>query len=117
LGVEVSTTRLTRYEQRKTGGVERSIALSEPSTMIGSVYRISLPGISIGEFTPYLQSFAGATTKGLPVGRTTLGLQWTPDRRVTLSGGLDGTLYGYQANGQWKAGVEASLVYGISVLW
>ncbi len=116
LGVEVSTTRITRYEQRKTGGLERNIALSEPSTMIGCVYRISLPGISIGEFSPYLQSFAGATTKGLPVGRTTLGLQWTPDRRVTLSGGLDGTLYGYETNGQWKAGVMTSLVYGVSVI-
>lgn len=116
LGIEVSTGQILRYEQRRTGGIDKQITISEQATIIGSVYRTTIPSISIGDFTPYLQSFAGATTKGLPVGRTTLGLQWTPDSRVTLSGGLDGTLYGYRANGQWKAGVMTSLVYGVSVV-
>ncbi|MBK9248103.1 MAG: hypothetical protein IPM69_08330 [Ignavibacteria bacterium] len=117
IGVEVSTDRFTRYEQRRIDGVDKRIAFSEPSTIIGSVYRIALPSMSIDEFTPYIQSFAGATTKGLPVGRATVGLQWTPDRRVTLSGGIDGTIFGYQTNGQWKAGVMTSVVYGVSVVW
>jgi len=116
LGVELSTARLTRYEQRRTSGITKQVAITDESTIVGSVYRISLPSMSIGEFSPYVQSFAGATTKGLPVGRATVGLQWTPDRRVTLSGGIDGMIYGYQTNGQWKAGVMATMVYGVSVV-
>lgn len=115
-GIEVGRAQLTRYEQRKTGGMDKQVGISESVAMIGLAHRISLPSISFGECMPYLQSFAGATTTGAPVGHATIGVQWTPDRRVTLSGGIDAMIYGYRASGSWKSGTMTSLVYGVSVV-
>lgn len=116
LGIEFINDNFSYTKTRLSGGYIESYNNAEQAVSIGAAYRLEIPSIGISDFVPYVQSFAGATVKGSPVMRTALGMTWTPDSRVTLSGGIDAALFGYHNDGSWKATAAFGAVYGISVV-
>ncbi len=117
LGIEFINDNFSYNKTRLSGGYLESYTNVEQAVSIGAAYRLEIPSIGMNDFVPYVQSFAGATVKGTPVMRTALGMTWTPDSRVTLSGGLDAAMFGYRLEGgSWKATTAFGAVYGISVV-
>ncbi|MBI3258485.1 MAG: hypothetical protein HYZ54_03240 [Ignavibacteriae bacterium] len=95
LGVEFSNDNFSYSTTRLLNGDIQSYNISVQAVALGAAYRLEIPSIGMEDFVPYLQSFAGATVHGLPVARTALGMTWTPDSRVTLSGGIDATVFSF----------------------
>jgi hypothetical protein len=115
-GIELYVDNYSRTESRKVNGVETSFSFKEQFTAIGASYRLTLPSVSVGQFVPFVQSFAGATSNGLPIARTSIGIEWTPDSRITLSGGIGAAAIGFRANGEWKTASTVNVIYGMNVI-
>ncbi len=116
LGIEVCNDYFGRKETYRINGMDSLKIQNERVIAIGASYHLSLPAVSYGQLATFVQSFAGATINGLPIARTALGVEWTPDSRVTISGGIGASAIGYRANGIWKSTSTLGLVYGVSVL-
>lgn len=116
LGIEVCNDYFGRKETYRINGMDSLKTQNERVIAIGAAYHLSLPAVSYGQLATFVQSFAGATINGLPIARTALGVEWTPDSRVTISGGIGASAIGYRANGVWKSSSTLGLVYGVSVL-
>lgn len=68
----------------------------------------------IKELKPMARLFIGGTPVG-PLVRGTLGLQYTPDERVTLFLGWEGTALGYKVQNNIYQTKKTGLTYGVSV--
>lgn len=81
----------------------------------GGVYRFETGGIeSLGDLRPFLQTTLGGTRSG-PIAKGIAGLTYTPDSRVDLSIGVEGTALLYQLQGSWYSTRKSGITYLMNV--
>ncbi|MCX7909637.1 MAG: hypothetical protein N2560_09000 [Ignavibacteria bacterium] len=68
----------------------------------------------IKELKPMARVFIGGTPVG-PLARGALGLQYTPDERVSLFFGWEGTFLGYKVQNNFYQTKKSGITYGVSV--
>lgn len=91
-----------RYEQR-------------PSTMwAGVLYRYTFGSIAKTAFSPYTQVFAGGTQYG-PLGRLTVGVQYSPAEPLSFILGAEGSVLGYKFQDAWFTSTKIGLTYGLAL--
>ena len=82
---------------------------------VGAGYRYALEPIEVlGGVQPFAQGFLGATRLG-PMGKLMLGGSIRPDRRVSFSLGLEGSMLMYQLYGQWLTTEKLGMTYAVSL--
>jgi hypothetical protein len=81
----------------------------------GLVFRQSIPELfKIESIRPFAQLFLGTTTVG-PLARGTIGLQYSPDRRVSLILGWESSYLLYKVQNTYYNTQKNGLTYGVSI--
>lgn len=86
----------------------------QPASMWAGIfyrYRMAQPG---GSVAPFGQILAGGTKFG-PLGRATVGLEYTPVGPLSFLVGVEGTMMGYQFQNKWFSSSKLGLTYGVAV--
>jgi hypothetical protein len=81
----------------------------------GGVYQRRWGAIEgLGGIGPFLQLFGGGTRLG-PLGRITLGIEYSPGDRVSFMLGADGSALLYRSEGLWYGTTKLGVSYGTSI--
>lgn len=85
------------------------------TSWLAAAYRYKWNEISwLGGVRPFLSTSMGATVQAWSLVRSSVGIRYTPDRRVTLMIGADGSLLLYQFQNTWFTTKKVGVVYGIT---
>lgn len=110
IGVEAGQEMFPLYRSNGT-----SSWLEPRLAWAGGVYRFETEGIeSLGDLRPFLQTTLGGTPSG-PIAKGIAGLSYTPDSRVDLSIGFEGTALLYQLQGSWYSTRKSGITYLMNV--
>ncbi len=97
-----SNGQIIRYEQRPT------------TFWAGGLYRYTFDHIGSSAFSPFIQAFGGGTQYG-PLGRGTVGMQYSPSGPLSFVVGVEGTMLGYKFQDTWFTSSKVGLTYGMAV--
>lgn len=115
VGVEFSNEYYNFVETRRVLGRDQQYEYSQAMPAFGFAYRYSAQALSFMNITPFGQAFSGVTTTGNALGRTAVGLEWFPERRIGLIVGVDAAIMQYRTQGITQTSIKPSLMYGVQV--
>lgn len=117
IGVELGQEAFPQFYSGTDNG--RSVYFEQRPVLLwaGGVYQYTADRIdALGGIRPFSRITAGGTVTG-PIARAIAGLQYTPDARVSLWLGAEGSLLLYKFQDTWFSSQKAGLSYGISIVW
>ena len=113
-GVEVGSESFAQSFDGESNGQTIRYEQRPSSIWWGGLYRYTAGSIGKTAFSPFMQAFAGGTQYG-PLGRATLGMQYSPSGPLSFIVGIEGTLLGYKFQDSWFTSSKVGLTYGMAV--
>lgn len=101
-----------RFEARNNAGRRYQYEQNPILPWVGVAYRYSLP--NLGVFSPFGQFMLGGTQVGA-LGRTLVGLTYSPSSTIQLMAGINGSLLYYPIQSTWYSSSKLGLTYGIGI--
>ncbi len=115
LGVAIGQEAFAQVFNRKLYGEDLKYFQNPLLFWYGATYRYSLKQLFVPNvFYPYIELMGGFTKVG-PMGRAQVGLSYSPDKRVTLNLGLEGTGLWYNVQGKVYQTNKIGLTYGVNI--
>ncbi len=115
IGVEYSHGSYSRTKQEIIDGEELSQKENKKFTAISATYRHNFISLKVFDIMPTFQVSLGGTTTGQPISRYSLGVQWTPESRISLTIGADVSVLGYTSENSWNTSVNTGIVSGVNI--
>lgn len=113
IGMEAGNETFPQVFEGQRNGQQIKYEQQPSSGWAGAFLRYSFAPLG-GGFTPFAQVLGGGTKFG-PLGRATVGVQYSPAGPLTFLLGVEGTGMAYQFQNSWFTSSKIGFTYGVAV--
>ena len=83
---------------------------------IVAAYRYRINGFDfLGRIDPFVSVGVGATVQAWPLGRSSIGIEYSPEEHLAFRLGIDGSILFYPFQSAWFSTKKLGLTYGVSI--